>query len=271
MIYCGPCKAFNGEIAGMPSQWEILLKDQQVNSMVNLKRIEWNGWEQSGPIVQLPKEYQGLVNFGPFFWLEAGRDASGKPVGIVFRGQASAESVKKWITESLAKETMFAHFKAKKRNVVPAALNHPSVTGRSASKTQEQLKTVQQPQSAPTTTKKVSTGRSHKPSSSHSSHTSHSTHSSHKEQPKASTAPSSSTNAKFKPATSSSSSGQDKRLRQMKPATFEQTSGDESSEEEQTMTKPSPHTTPGGSSSFSYNRPGTKLRLAFNSPSSADQ
>jgi len=287
--WCGPCKTFDIGIPekNVPAQWPIMEADKELNSIVNLKRYEWNSMPERGAVKPLPKEYQPLVTYGPFFFLEAGRETSGKPVGVIFRGNASAQALKEWITQTLATNELFAHFKVKKRNVVPAALNHPSLMGKApasssksshhSTKEQPTQSTKQTSQQAPQKTsqqptKSSSSSSTAKPSS-HSHHSS--SHHSGKDSTKSSKpAPSSSGSTKLKPSTSSSSAGQDKRLRAMKPATFEQRSdeGDSSSEEEeeQTKPKPSPHNAPGGTPSFSYNRPGTKVRLAFNAPSTTD-
>lgn len=99
MPWCPHCVHFDvgDPRTGMPPQWPILQNDPALKGRVTFKRIEWN--EQTGgkyPIMPRPKGYE-FVNYGPYFWLESGKDASGRPVGSTYKGQASPKDIASWI------------------------------------------------------------------------------------------------------------------------------------------------------------------------------
>jgi hypothetical protein len=95
MPWCPHCRRF--EEGG----WKEMEKDVQLKNAVSLRKIDWNT-RQGHPIRPLPEEYK-FVNYGPYFWLEAGRDANGKPVGLTFptSERATYENVKKWVASTL--------------------------------------------------------------------------------------------------------------------------------------------------------------------------
>jgi hypothetical protein len=201
---------------GQPAQWPIMEADEELKSVVRMRRIIWNGNAKAPPLIPLPAEYQGLVTHGPFFWLEAGRDDKGKPVGVVYRGESKVSALKEWIFTTIKTDKLFVHYSAgkKQRQVVTASTNRP---------------TQQLPSKALT-------------------------------QP----------GAPKVPQTYQQQGGLDRRPRPAAQVVLESADGSDDEPMEARRppaAQPSPHTAPGGSNTppqFSYNRPGTQPRLAFN-------
>lgn len=116
MTWCPHCVIFGDGGQGKPAQWPIMLADKELNSKVELKRIEWNSKEkdhQGKPmkIIPRPPGYD-FANYGPFFVLEAGTAVGegGKPqvVGMVYRGQdRTAAGIKSWILKQLSSNPLF--------------------------------------------------------------------------------------------------------------------------------------------------------------------
>ena len=134
MPWCGHCIHFDKGIPekGIPPQWPIMENDAELKRICDIKKMEWNGVKERGPLKALPAEYN-FVNYGPYFWLEAGRDASGKPVGITYRGEAKAEILKAWIIKTIATDPAFAGVRGgqttsekKPKPVVAATVNRPT-------------------------------------------------------------------------------------------------------------------------------------------------
>lgn len=96
----------------MAPQWPIMLADKELNSKVDLQHIEWNHKDKDGAgrpmkVIPRPPGYD-FINAGPMFELEAGKDASGNSVGVIFAGgPRSAADLKKWILNQLATNPLF--------------------------------------------------------------------------------------------------------------------------------------------------------------------
>jgi hypothetical protein len=282
MPWCYHCVTFDeGRPAenGKPAtraEWPAMLNDPELNQLVSVKKVVWNGSADRGPLIAKPPGYE-FVNYGPYFFLEAGKDEAGKPLGVTFRGDdRTAAGLKAWVKTTIATDPAFAQAKAaakKERITVPAALNHPAM-----SKPTVQARAGQPAvQQRKTTTKKESASRKAAGSSSGGRHSSRSRSrsSGRKSSTKRSTSSSRRAAKAASKAVAAPSTGQDRRLRAMKPAVIEQNSGDILEEEEEptrgraSKVRPSPHDAPGGAPTFSYNRPGTQVRRAFNAPAGA--
>lgn len=128
MPWCGHCITFDQGTGQKAPQWGLLEADAELKAKVTMKRVVWNSRPDGGPIAPLPAEYQSLVTYGPFFWLESGRDAkTGKPLGLVYRGENSAPAIKAWILKTIATDELFVSASKNQAapHVVPAVVNRP--------------------------------------------------------------------------------------------------------------------------------------------------
>jgi hypothetical protein len=133
MPWCGHCVKFDS------GQWQILAGDEQkhthgdpeLKKVVDLERIIWNSDRQRGAVLPLPEKYRELITYGPFFWLEAGVNAKGKPIGVEVKvapvnGERTAASVKAAILHQLNTNPIFARATAVTATPVPAGILTPT-------------------------------------------------------------------------------------------------------------------------------------------------